>query len=115
MNKRSEGSIKEDLACEYLKKQNVKILQRNFYSSHGEIDIIGKDKDYLVFFEVKYRKTNVYGNPLEAVNYKKQRNIVNAARFFLYKYKYPENTFVRFDCIGITANDIRWVKNAFSC
>jgi len=115
MNKRSEGQKKEELACEYLTKQKVKILYRNFFSSHGEIDIIGKDKDYIVFFEVKYRKNNAYGNPLEAVNFRKQKNIINAARFFLYKYKYPVDSLIRFDCIGITDTDIQWVKNAFSC
>ena len=115
MNKRQEGLKKEELASEYLNKQNVKILYRNFYTHHGEIDIIGKDGDYLVFFEVKYRKNSNYGNPLEAVDYRKQKSILDAARFFLYKYKYPVDTFIRFDCIGITDSEFEWVKNAFSC
>ena len=55
-NNRQIGSIKEALAAAYLKQNNVEILETNFRSRCGEIDLIGRDGNYIVFFEVKYRK-----------------------------------------------------------
>ena len=113
MNKRHVGNDKEDMVCLYLQGFNIEILDRNFYTRHGEIDIVGKDGDYLVFFEVKYRKDDSYGDPLEAISYSKKKRIYNAARVYLYLKHYPENTFIRFDCVGVTGSRINWVKAAF--
>lgn len=113
INKRAVGSDKESLVSDFLQKNNVEILERNFTTEQGEIDIIGKDGDYLVFFEVKYRISKKYGNPLEAVTYSKRKRIVKAARVYLYAKRYPEKTFIRFDCVGILDGRIEWVKNAF--
>ena len=65
------GKIGEDLACKYLRKNNYKIIGRNYYCKQGEIDIIAKDGTYLVFIEVKYRRDHTCGSPLEAVNAKR--------------------------------------------
>lgn len=113
INKRAIGNAGEDIVSAYLIKNNITILDRNFSSKHGEIDIIGMDGDYLVFFEVKYRKDLKYGYPLEAVTKAKQKHIIKAAQYYLYYYHYPEDTFIRFDCIGILDNEIEWVKNSF--
>lgn len=101
------------MASLFLEKQGIDILDRNFYTRHGEIDIVGKDKEYLVFFEVKYRRDDYYGDPLEAVSFPKQKRIRNAARVYLYLNHYPEATYIRFDCIGIKGSDITWIKSAF--
>ncbi len=113
MDKRKLGGDKEDIAEFFLNQNGVKVLFRNYYTKHGEIDIIGMDQEYLVFFEVKYRRNNLYGNPLEAVGKNKIKNIIKASRIFLYLEHYPENTLIRFDCIGILNNQVEWVKNAF--
>ena len=75
MNKRQLGTDYEDIACDYLQKAGYVILDRNFRSKKGEIDIVAKDNDVIVFVEVKYRKSNSYGYSAEAVNYKKQMSL----------------------------------------
>ena len=113
MNKRSVGSDKEDMVCRFLTKNGVTILDRNYNTDKGEIDIIGADGEYIVFFEVKYRKAGNYGNPLEAITKSKVRRIVAASRIYLYTNHYSDNTYVRYDCIGVLDSDIIWIKNAF--
>ena len=113
MNKRSVGNDKEDLVTLFLKKNGVKILDRNYSTDKGEIDIIGSDGEYIVFFEVKYRKSAKHGNPLEAITPSKIRRIVNASKIYLYNNHYSDNTYIRYDCIGVLDSNITWIKNAF--
>ena len=67
MNKREVGAAYEEAAAVFLEKNGVRILERNFRCRQGEIDLIGRDGEYLVFFEVKYRKNADAGLPAEAV------------------------------------------------
>lgn len=112
-NKRETGTRKEELAAEYLTRRGVKILTRNFRCRQGEIDLIGRDGRYLVFFEVKYRKTNRNGMPAEAVGYVKQRRIRYTAQFYLYSNHYREELPCRFDVISILGDQITWIRDAF--
>lgn len=85
----------------------------NYRCYFGEIDIIAKDRDVLVFCEVKYRSTLKYGEGLEAVGYKKQRRISMCALYYITE-KYIEQCPVRFDVISILGNgEVRIIKNAF--
>lgn len=113
MNKRALGNDKEDFAVRFLNANGVEVLDRNFYTRHGELDIVGTDGDYLVFFEVKYRKSNSFGNPMEAITMNKQRNIIKSAKIYLYLKHYPETTYIRFDAIGICDDKVEWIKDAF--
>lgn len=113
MNRRQTGSIYETKAAEYLIRQGVCILERNYRIRSGEIDLIGRDGEYLVFFEVKYRNSGKMGRPLQAVDYRKQKKIVSVARYYLYVNHCPYGTPVRFDCVGITEDGIDWIRNAF--
>ena len=113
MNKRKLGSEAEGLASEYLKHNGVKILARNFYTRGGEIDIVGLDGEYLVFFEVKYREDLSCGDPAEAVTPEKIRRIVKAARVYLHANGISEDSYIRFDVIAMTADTVNWIKNAF--
>jgi len=81
------GKWGENLACQYLQENNYKIIERNFLCRQGEIDIVAKDlsKDEFVFIEVKTRSNFKYGNPADAVNKQKQRHMVHAIRYYLYK------------------------------
>lgn len=112
-NKRETGTRKEKLAAEYLTRQGVKILEQNFRCRQGEIDLIGRDGRYLVFFEVKYRKNDRNGMPEEAVGYVKQRRIRYTAQFYLYRYRYREDMPCRFDVISILGDQITWIRDAF--
>ena len=113
MNKRQLGTDYEDMACEYLQNAGYIILERNFRSKKGEIDIIAKDKDVIVFVEVKYRQNNAYGYSAEAVNYKKQTIIYRVAEAYLaYKKEYYGMP-CRFDVIGFDSDKLNHIKNAF--
>ena len=113
-NKRSLGSEKEKQALEYLLEQKVEILSQNFYFHGGEIDLIAKDGEYVCFIEVKYRKSNRFGVPEEAVTPSKQKKIIQGARVYLYKNRYPTDTPCRFDVISVFGQDITWIKDAFA-
>ena len=77
------GKKYEAQAAEFLEKQGYLILERNFQCRQGEIDLIGKEGEYLCFIEVKYRKSANYGTPLEAVTKAKQRKISKTALYCL--------------------------------
>ena len=100
--KQAIGKFGEDAACEYLEKNDYKILDRNFNCSQGEIDIIAYDykNKEVVFIEVKTRTSFNYGFPSEAVNMMKRRHILNSAKYYLY-CKSLEDCFVRIDVIEI--------------
>ena len=98
--KKEFGNKGEDIASEYLEKRGYIILERNFYCRQGEIDIIAKDKNEIVFIEVKSRSSIQYGCPSEAVNKLKIRHLYRTAKYYLYKNKYLNN-YIRFDVIEI--------------
>lgn len=100
MNNRKFGDAGEDLACRYLEKQGYEILERNrHFSKFCEIDIIAKYKDTVVFVEVKTRKTDGFGTPLEAITPSKLANIKKGVQFYISENKVKK---YRIDVVGIT-------------
>ncbi len=113
-DKRAIGRKYEQMAFEYLKRQGYRILERNFFSRYGEIDLIAGDGRYLVFTEVKYRKDVSCGDPLEAVHAEKQKRICRTASYFCVCRGYSDATPCRFDVIAITGDgSITHIKHAF--
>lgn len=91
VNKRAAGADKEQLAARYLVDNGYTVLERNFRNKTGEIDIIAKKDNYIVFVEVKYRSNNKYGYAVEAVNYRKKHTTSCCPAFVnLIKKQYPE-------------------------
>lgn len=113
MDNRKLGNAGENIAVSFLEKNGLRILDRNFYTNHGEIDIIAKEGDTIVFVEVKFRESRLCGNPLEAITYRKIKTIIRASRVYLYFKHYPPSVPVRYDCIGITGAEVNWIKGAF--
>ena len=111
MNRRQAGTAYEQIAADYLKKRGINIREMNYRISRGEIDIIGEDKDNVIFIEVKYRKTASYGYPWEAVSNNKQRKICKVARQYCYSRRVKKQ--IRFDIISICGEEIIWFQNAF--
>ena len=111
-NKRQIGTEKEKLAGAYLEKNGYEIIEYNFRCRQGEIDIIARDGEYLVFCEVKYRSDMSKGTPLEAVDYKKQRVISRCALFYIMKQRLGDVP-CRFDVVSVTNQEIQVIKNAF--
>lgn len=112
VNKRKIGADHEKMVGEYLKRQGYEIIEYNFYSRAGEIDLIAKEGPYLVFVEVKYRKSDRSGHPFEAISKMKQRTISKCALYYLQKKGMTEVP-VRFDVVGVLGEQIELVKNAF--
>lgn len=106
------GCAYERLAGAYLEKCGYQILQYNFRCRSGEVDIIAKDGEYLVFCEVKYRAGAGSGSPLEAVTPAKQRNISRAAMYYLTR-EHITDCPCRFDVVGIMGKKIKLIKHAF--
>lgn len=104
------GKIGEELATKYLQDNSIKVIQRNFYCRFGEIDIIAKDKNELIFIEVKTRTTNKYGKPSEAVNFQKQKHMRKSIEYYLYSNKIV-NTKIRIDVIEIYLDQYKYKLN----
>ncbi|MDI6618475.1 MAG: YraN family protein [Clostridiales bacterium] len=114
---KDKGDLGEQAAVEYLIKNGYSILQRNFRTRYGEIDIIGRDEDYIAFIEVKTRKNNEFGLPCEAVTKNKQNKIIRMAMMYISQKRLYGLNF-RFDVVEtIISNDeiryLRLIKNAF--
>ncbi|MDH5258286.1 MAG: YraN family protein [Gammaproteobacteria bacterium] len=107
------GKSAENLAAEYLAKQGLNVIDRNFSAKTGEIDLIAMDSKTLVFVEVKFRKNSLFGQPYETVTHSKQQKIIRTAQTYLQKNKKYSNKACRFDIISILNNDITWLKHAF--
>ena len=114
MNTRKKGAEYEQVAAGYLQSHGVKILACNYRNRRGEIDLIGKDGEYTVFFEVKYRKNDRKGAPAEAVNFTKQKTICRVADYYRMTHGMGEFSAVRYDVVAIEGEEIMWYKNAFS-
>lgn len=99
------GDKGESFACNFLKKKKMKILERNFQTALGEIDIIARDKNEIVFVEVKTRSSNKFGEPKESVNEHKQNTIRKVAKIYLKKKNLLDEVNVRFDCVALWAID----------
>ena len=109
------GKEGEEIATKYLNSSGYKILTRNFRGSHGEIDIIAKERNQIIFVEVKARTNLKYGRPAEAVTKTKQVHIEKTAKYYIYKNKL-EHKEIRFDVVEVYFLDgkyrIKHIKNA---
>lgn len=117
ISNKEKGNLGELAALNYLIQNDYIILDRNFRTKYGEIDIIAKDKDYIVFVEVKTRKDLKLGLPCESVTANKQHRIARMALLYIAKNKLQDYSF-RFDVIEILidSNEVKYlrlIKDAF--
>jgi putative endonuclease len=114
---RQSGARWEKTAESFLRNHGLSLLQRNFSSRFGEIDLIMEDGKTLVFIEVKYRKSSHHGSGADAVTFHKQGRISRTAGWYLAKNPHRAEQFCRFDVISIDPQEkdqgINWIKNAF--
>ncbi len=111
---KNKGRKGEDIACKYLKTIGYEIMERNFSTEVGEIDIIAAGGGFLVFIEVKTRINDEHGYGADAVNYHKRRKINQVASQYIKKFglfHYP----VRFDVVEVYTeeNRVNHIENAF--
>lgn len=119
LNHKEFGNMGEDFAEQYLIRKGFEILSRNYRTRIGEIDLIVRKDDFLVFVEVKTRKTKGYGQGFEAVNYKKQQTLRQVANQYLAyeKHRAKPSTSMRFDVIDVFIQgetpEMNHIENAF--
>jgi putative endonuclease len=116
-NRHQLGKDSEQLAVDFLQKNGYTIIQRNFRIRGGEIDIIAKEKNTLVFIEVKSRTTTRYGHAIQSLTSQQQKRLSKTALTYLYQHK-MNNQSARFDVVAIqknqyTGTEIRLIRNAF--
>ncbi|MFV0636197.1 YraN family protein [Mitsuokella sp.] len=104
------GSQGEEAAAAFLERQGHAILARNFRTPQGEIDIITRLGQTVVFVEVKTRRTRRFGRPAAAVGYHKQQKIIQSARWFL-RQRHLESCLCRFDVLEVYAAGKTWSFN----
>lgn len=112
INTHALGIKGEQLAVDYLKKKKYEILERNYTTKIGEIDIIAKLKNKIIFVEVKQRESLKYGYPREAITSYKINKIRRVAEFYLKRIKQMD-LLVQFDCIEILGEKITHIENCF--
>jgi len=114
--KQKLGAKGEELAGEYLRNKGFEILEKNYKYKRKEIDLIVKDKNTVVFVEVKAGRSKKFGLPLEKVDLKKQKKIIEVAQAFLCENNFSDYDF-RFDVVEIEleegGNKINHIENAF--
>jgi|Wag4MinimDraft_12_1082652.scaffolds.fasta_scaffold00024_18 putative endonuclease len=113
MFKRRKGNAGEQKAAAFLKKEGYQIIEKNYRTPFGEIDIIALQNETLVFIEVKSRSSRQFGTGAESVDRRKQYKIIKSAQVYIKKF-YQHEQKCRFDVISIDSGKISHIKNAFT-
>lgn len=109
---RLTGKKAEDIACSFLQRNGMSLIQRNYQCRFGEIDLIMQDTDTIVFVEVRYRSSSTFGSAAESVDSNKQRKLVFTANHYLQCHTITQPT--RFDVIALSPDkQPEWICNAF--
>ncbi|MDP2134387.1 MAG: YraN family protein [Sulfuritalea sp.] len=112
--KQAKGAAAEHLAADYLQRQGLTLLERNFRIRGGEIDLVCRDGKATVFVEVRLRSRGDFGGAAASITATKQARLILAARHWLLRHG---ETPCRFDCIlldGLESNNIEWLRDAFA-
>ena len=110
------GNHAENLALKYLQRKKLTLIESNFFCRHGEIDLVMQDSDYLVFVEVRHRKSNKFGGAIASIDVRKQNKLRRSAEYYLIKHKKTDSP-CRFDILCVDGNlsapNYDWIHNAF--
>lgn len=117
--KRQTGNQAENLVLIHLQGNGLQLIEQNYLTKMGEIDIIMLDKtiETLVFIEVRYRKNNHFGSATDTVDQHKQNKLIRTAQQYLQQHPKYQEYICRFDVIGVESDlkypKINWIKDAF--
>ncbi|MFQ5643450.1 MAG: YraN family protein [Thiogranum sp.] len=116
MDRKATGDHAETLACRHLVRHGLTLLTRNFRCRRGEIDLVMRDGDSLVFVEVRYRRQAGFGRAAETVSRTKQNRIIHCARCYMTAHQ-SWNMAARFDVVAIEGRlddfTVEWIADAF--
>ena len=119
--KRRTGNKAETVALNYLRQHDLSLIEQNYLTKLGEIDIIMLDKstDTLVFIEARYRKNTSHGTSIETATHTKQQKLIRTAQHYLQKHPRYQHFLCRFDVVGVESDlkypTITWIQSAFGC
>lgn len=117
--KRQTGNQAENLALQYLEKNRLKLIEQNYSTKMGEVDLIMLDnsEQSLVFIEIRYRKSVYFGSAIDTINGSKQAKLIRTAKHFLQCHTQYDDFICRFDVVGLESDlkcpKINWIKDAF--
>lgn len=118
--KRAFGEALENEAANFLLRQGLTLVCRNFQCKLGEIDLVMHNKGTLVFVEVRFRRSSLYGNAAETVDWRKRRKLQRTAQFYLQRSGMANRLPCRFDILGIAPDSgngslqFDWIRAAFT-
>ena len=114
-----QGRLAEDFACRFLEQRGLRLLTRNYRCRRGEIDLVMKDSDCIVFVEVRSRGNSRFGSAAESVDRHKQARLIAAAQHYLQRHQSIADAPCRFDVVSIaltpqtTHPPLQWIQDAF--
>lgn len=115
--KQTQGLLAEDCAAEYLRHNGLSLLQRNALYSVGELDLVMRDGDTLVFVEVRQRKSDLFGGAAQSIDRRKMKKCALAAQCWMKQHAHFAHMPCRFDAVMLTGTEnnwkIDWIRNAF--
>ena len=113
----AQGHSAEQAACEHLLGRGLTLIERNYRTPHGEIDLIMRDAGTLVFVEVRFRRSRDFGGPAESVDRRKQAKLRASALQYLQQHRGAAKQPCRFDVVALSGapgqEQIKWLTNAF--
>lgn len=116
-NTRAAGARYEDVALDHLERAGLALIARNYSCRYGEIDLVMRERDIVVFVEVRYRRSREFGGGIDSVHAGKRAKLVRAARAFLADHPRLASAACRFDVLAIAdaagAPSLDWRRNAF--
>jgi len=116
VTRQDDGQAAESLAADYLRQQGLAVIERNYRSPHGEIDLVCRDQGSLAFIEVRFRARSDFGSAAETVDSRKQTRLRATAEHYLLTHRGSKEN-GRFDIVAISGTlampTIEWLKNVF--
>jgi putative endonuclease len=111
--RRATGDRFEGAALSYLQQRGLRLVRANFLCRHGEIDLVMRDGETLVFVEVRYRKSGAFGGAVGSITQAKRRKLISAAHIWLAWHPHDARRPCRFDVLAFEGDGIEWIPNAF--
>lgn len=107
------GQQAEQQACDYLIAEGLSFIDNNYHCPPGEIDLIMKHADTMVFVEVRYRKSSSHGGAAASISKQKCKRVRRSAEHYLQKHRLLDKCPIRFDVVAITGQQTNWISGAF--
>jgi len=114
VHRKKLGNLAEQRACQFLQAQGLELITQNYRTKCGEIDLIMRDSEEIVFVEVRSRAKNDYGTPIESINKNKQQKMIKTSLIFLQQRNWLDKVNCRFDVIGVSHDNLEWIQDAFT-